>query len=161
MRFSVLFIVLLLSSMNQLYCQAPAKQFTLDEVMQTAARLFYPIGMDSAKGIKTSICANDKCFIDTENYVDTELKEFCFETIETQLLNKQTNEEAKRVFAEYNALCKSVQKMNWSSNQQTRLQRIQGAIWYAWGQNQTYRAVILKSYQAQQSKLSFVIIKSE
>ncbi|MFY8000189.1 MAG: hypothetical protein ACOVSW_16460 [Candidatus Kapaibacteriota bacterium] len=159
MKVFLFIIVFCLATNHQLFSQTPKKEYAFEEVMQIAARLFFPSAEDTVRGIKTSICDNDKCFVDTERGIDAELKRFCFTTIENDLLKKQEGEEAKQVLAEYSAICKKIAKMNWSSNSTTRIQRMQGAIWYAWSNSSLFQSLVWKRYLQEQAKLPFSIKK--
>ncbi len=162
MKAAILLIGFCFLLSQQLYSQTKPKEYRFDDVMQIAARLFFPsLDDDNDMRIKTTICDNGQCFVDSEKNIDSELKNFCFSTVENDLLKNRNNEEVKQVFQTYSNLCKEIAQMNWSSNKKTRLQRIQGAIWYAWANNKQFQAIIWKSYIREQATLPFVIKKSD
>jgi hypothetical protein len=164
----VLHIFLYVSAGNSAYSQIPDSTsaladtvprkpvYSLDEVMQVAVRYFYPDGIDSVRGIRTYICDKRNGMADLEIPQDTDLKEFCYQTISQYILNGKSSE-AQNILHEYTALCKKVRKMNWSRKADIKLTRIQGAIWYDWSQNVRFRSIIIESYEREKQSLSFVI----
>ncbi len=121
-------------------------------IANLAVRFYYPIVITENDKINTKICVGIHGLKDYGGKRDYIKEAFAFSVIFSQL--QENNEE---LYHEYIKTLKEVKDMYLSSDRDTKLKRIQGAVWALLLHNKLLRKAIYSEYNKKKSYLPFYI----
>ena len=121
-------------------------------IANLAVRFYYPIAITENDKIITKTCVGSHGLKDYGGDRDYIKEAFAFSVIFSQL--KENNEE---LYNEYLRTLKEVKDMYLASDRDTRLKRIQGAVWALLSHNEVLRHAIYSEYDKKKSYLPFYI----
>ncbi len=136
------------------YIDSSEYEISIDRIASLAARFFYPNKLvNDNKAISMKLCVVALSFSDYEGNRNFVEEAFAYSVV---MSSAQSNEQ--ELVKEYKKIAKDVLHMNFSNNNDIKLNRIQGAIWALLSKNEKLLKQIQNKYNEHKNILPFTLV---
>lgn len=123
-----------------------------EELIRIAVRFFFPDRITENGRIHAYVCVGIHGLKDVEDARDLIVEAFCYETI-----FKEMGSEQYGLRDEFDSILAHVKDLLLSKDNQTKLNRVQGAVWALLGNNPKLRETLSDAYTKKRDSLPFVV----